>query len=420
MADRSDARRVVVLDDDPTGTQAATDVTVLLDADPAALADVLAHESAVYVQTNSRSLSEQDAVALARRIRATLGSLRRTAGIETTVVLRGDSTLRGHVFAESRVFVEDDAVLLFVPAFPEGGRTTLGGRHFVDSGEGRVPVGETEFAADPVFGFRSSTLPGFVRERAGSDATLATLDDVRGGRLAGILSDARAGAIVVADAEATDDIRAVAEAVRRAWRERPVVVRSAAPLAAELADVASMGRFDPATLRTEGAVLVVCGSHTDLARTQLSHLVRCVGAPTEIDTARALADPVAEGRRAAAAEANRRRPDGIRVVTTERDRSPEHATLAHGAAVMTALTTAAELLADDAALVVTKGGITASDVIHGSLGAQRARVRGQVQPGVSVWDVPGRNGDVRCVIVPGNMGSATVLVDVVGWARGRS
>ena len=52
----SHATRIVVLDDDPTGTQSARDVTVLLERSADALFDVLAVDRAVYVQTNSRAL----------------------------------------------------------------------------------------------------------------------------------------------------------------------------------------------------------------------------------------------------------------------------------------------------------------------------------------------------------------------------
>jgi uncharacterized protein YgbK (DUF1537 family) len=410
---------VVVLDDDPTGTQAAADVTVLLDHAPAALSAaltaVLARERSVYVQTNTRAMGEDHAVALVRGIRAVIDEVRRRLGVHIDVVLRGDSTLRGHVFAESRVFMDGDAVLLFVPAFPEGGRLTRDGVHVVRSGGVDRAVGDTEFARDPVFGFRSSRLTDFVRERTGTEAIALTLDDVRTGRTRTALLSAPSGSVVVADVESASDILALSDAVRDVWRDRPVVVRAAASLAAALADVASTARLSAEELRTSGPVLVVCGSHTDLARAQVAELVAMVGAPTEIDTAGALIDPEIEGRRAAAVEAAQERPRGVRFLTTERDRSPLHGTLAHGAAVMHALTVAARVLAEDCAVVVTKGGITAAEIIRRSLGASDARVIGQVEPGVSVVDARTVRGTVRCLVVPGNMGSPAILADAVRW-----
>ena len=94
-----DSPLTVVLDDDPTGTQSATDVTVLLRWDADAIAAVLADEGAVYLQTNSRAVPEPEAVELARRIRDELAEVEGRLGRAVLPVLRGDSTLRGHVFA---------------------------------------------------------------------------------------------------------------------------------------------------------------------------------------------------------------------------------------------------------------------------------------------------------------------------------
>ncbi|GAB3597505.1 four-carbon acid sugar kinase family protein [Microbacterium tumbae] len=410
---------IVVLDDDPTGTQMATDVTVLLTWDADALAEVLADEDRVYLQTNSRALAEAEAVALVRGVRDIADEVSRRLGVEVRLVLRGDSTLRGHVFAESRAASETGAVTLFVPAFPDGGRITRAGVHLVAQGGRLVPVAETEYARDPVFGFGTSELAAFVEEGSDAMAMSVGIEAVRAGDVERILLDAPDGAFVLPDAETGDDISAIASAVQSAWDHRPVTVRSAAPLAAALAGVLSASPLAVAELCSSRPVLVVCGSHTDGAREQLSHLTERFGEPTVIDTVRALRNPEAEGARAASAEAALSRPGGLRLVATERHRRSAHGTLADGAAVMSALTTAAGLLADGVDLVVTKGGITSADVIRSSLGVRRARVLGQVAPGISVWQVDGRRRH-RCVIVPGNMGDPRILADIVAWATDRS
>lgn len=408
--------RIVVLDDDPTGTQSATEVTVLFEHSAEALTEVLGGERSVYVQTNSRALSESDAVALARSIRVSAERAARRLGVQVRFVLRGDSTLRGHVFAESAVFADDDAVILFVPSFPEGGRVTHGGTHYLRSGSDLTPVGETEFARDPVFGFSASTLAEFVAERSDAPALPVSLDDVRSGLLARTLHSAPAGAVILPDAVEPDDIAAVARAVEAVWPRRSVVVRSAAPLAATLAGVKSAALIEPATLAGAGRVLVVCGSHTHGARSQVARLAHRVGEPTVVSTRAALCDPAAEGERVAAEELRRERSEAVSFIASERDRSPTHASLADGAAVMVALTTAARVLAERADAIVTKGGITAAEVIKRGLGAQRARVLGQVRAGVSVWRIPAEDGrELPCIIVPGNMGDVEILTDAVAW-----
>lgn len=414
----SHATRIVVLDDDPTGTQSARDVTVLLERSADALFDVLAVDRAVYVQTNSRALPEPDAVAMVRCIRSSAEEAARRLGVDVRFVLRGDSTLRGHVFAESAVFADDDAVLLFVPAFPGGGRVTCDGVHYVRQGTVLVPVGETEFARDPVFGFASSRLIDFAAERTEAPVVTVTLDDLRSGRMTAALLTAPERSVVIPDVVADDDILEIARAVEAAWSRRRVVVRSAAPLAAELAGVPSTQLIDPVVLGGAGSVLVVCGSHTEVATAQVAQLARVVGDPTVIATSGALADPVTEGARAAAAEFARARPSGVRFLATERDRSQAHGTLADGAAVMEALTTATRLLAREVDAVVTKGGITAAEVLSHGLGTRRARVIGQVRAGVSLWRAAAADGrEIPFVIVPGNMGDADILTAAVAWLR---
>jgi uncharacterized protein YgbK (DUF1537 family) len=104
----------------------------------------------------------------------------------------------------------------------------------------------------------------------------------------------------------------------------------------------------------------------------------------------------------------------VSVVTTERDRSADHNTLDHGRKVMDALTSAVRALLPEVEVVVSKGGITSADVARVGLGATRARVLGQVLPGISVWSLVAVDGRERLyVVVPGNVGEPDALVRVL-------
>lgn len=410
--------KTIVLDDDPTGTQSASGVTVLLVSDADLLTEALRSADSVYVQTNSRALDESAAVALARRVRSDGEEAARRLGEDVRFVLRGDSTLRGHVFAETEVFLDEGAVMLFVPAFPAGGRTTLDGVHRVRVGDRDVPAHETEYADDPVFGFSTAVLEDYVRDASGRSAVPVPLDVVRGdaAALEAVLADATAGSVLVPDAVEDDDVRRIAhavEAVTAAGRE--VVVRSAAPLAAELAHVASHGLLAVPLDVEDGPVLLVCGSHTAGATAQLAQVALDFGPVEFIRTADALEDPVAAGHTVAAAVASRLDAGGrVAVVSSERVRSADHDTLDHGERVMTALTTAVAELAPRTSVVVAKGGITSAEVASTGIGASSAVVLGQVLPGVSVWRMTGRDGrGVLYVVVPGNVGGPDTLVRVL-------
>ena len=407
----------VVLDDDPTGTQAASGVTVLLDWDADSITEVLDREGSVYLQTNSRAIDERAAVVLAERIRGELAQVKERLGAAPLVVLRGDSTLRGHVFAESDVFAGDEGRILFVPAFPAGGRTTIGGVHRVRIDGVDVPAGETEFAGDPVFGFHSSHLVDWTREKGGRDAVTVPLDALRetGGRAVAIaLALAEPGTVVAPDVETDDDIRLIHEGLKIArFSGTSVVVRSAATLAAVAARVASEGLLARPVAVPGDGMLVVCGSHTGAAGAQLAALSEYLGAePIEIPTDYARTDPEAAGIAAAERAAAEISERGVAIVSSERVRRAEHDTLADGELVMRALMAATTRLSRSVGTIVSKGGITSAEVARTGFGVTRARVRGQIAPGISVWDMDVDGPRVQ-VVVPGNVGGEDALVDVM-------
>ena len=71
-----------------------------------------------------------------------------------------DSTLRGHITAELDACFEASGrrTLVFAPAFPAAGRTTIGGIQLVDG----VPVSESVYGRDPVHPARQSALADLV------------------------------------------------------------------------------------------------------------------------------------------------------------------------------------------------------------------------------------------------------------------
>lgn len=407
----------VVLDDDPTGTQSASAVQVLLDWDDAAIAAALRAGGAVYLQTNSRALTEDAAVDLAQAIQGQIRAVSQELGQPVLVVLRGDSTLRGHVFAESDVFAAGRAPILFVPAFPDGGRTTLARVHRARIDGVDVPVGETEFARDPVFGYRSSDLVSWTREVGQRRALPVLLDDLRASRgqaVADALAAAGPGELVVPDVLTDADIDLVHAGLLAALAAgHEVVVRAAAPLASRCAGCASTGYLPRPLQPAREGILIVCGSHTAAATAQLDRLAVWAGLdPILIGADEALADPLAAGRVAAEQALDQLASCGMAILGTARVRRPEDDTLAHGARMMDALIAAAAPITPRVGTVVTKGGITSAEVARRCFVARTAHVRGQLAPGISVWDLPVGGSGLQ-VIVPGNVGGVETLTDVV-------
>ena len=405
----------IVLDDDPTGTQSASNVVVLLESSADLIAEALTAADSVYLLTNSRSISEDEAIALMHSIRADAAEAAAILGEEIQFVLRGDSTLRGHVFSETVVFADDASVILFVPAFPDGGRTTEDGVHYVRQGTERVAAHLTEFADDPVFPFSTAVLVDYVLEKSGRSAASIPLAEVRAGGVEDILVAAVAGSVVLPDAVTNDDVRLIARGVEAARaRGANIVVRSASPLAAALAGVESDGLLPSPLVPSPVPTLLVCGSHTAGATAQLDRIAARWGEPVVIPTANAFENPVETGIAIADAAALVLADRGLAVVTTERERSADHNTLEHGRLVMKALTTSVRALLPSVEVVVSKGGITSADVASIGLGAKSATVLGQVLPGVSVWKLTAADDrELLYIVVPGNVGEPDTLERVL-------
>ncbi len=437
-------RKLVALDDDPTGVQTVHDVAVLARWDVDLLASELRDPRPVcFVLTNSRSLPEADAVRLNREIATNLLAASRQSGVDVAIASRSDSTLRGHFPAETDALAETlggvDGVLL-VPAFFEGGRLTVDDVHWVRDGERLVPAAETEFARDAAFGYAHSDLRAWVEEktagrvRAAEVASLS-LDDIRRGgpdRVAARLIGIEGGRPVVVNAASYRDLDVVVLALLRAeaagkrflYRTGAAFVRARAGLPGRplLSRADLLGPDAPAPLPG----LVVVGSHVRRTGEQLARLLEVPGVvAVELNVPRVL-DPATRageiGRARVGVGAALARGDTPVIATSrlvERAADPI-AQLAAGRAVSAALVELVAGVDGRPGWVIAKGGITSSDVGTVALGAGRAIVAGQVRPGIPVWRLgpETRYPGLPYVVFPGNVGDANTLAEVVVLLRG--
>jgi uncharacterized protein YgbK (DUF1537 family) len=118
---------------------------------------------------SSNCIFHQQASELIKDICSNLCAASKEVGnADYTIVLRGDSTLRGHFPQEADAAVsilgEMDAWII-CPFFLQGGRYTIDDVHYVADSDRLVPAGETEFAKDASFGYKSSNLREWVEEK---------------------------------------------------------------------------------------------------------------------------------------------------------------------------------------------------------------------------------------------------------------
>lgn len=398
-----------MLDDDPTGSQEATGVPVLLTPGQGGLAALLNEHAAVYAITNTRSLTEGESCTLLTRLRAEIGFAEKFLGIKVLVVQRGDSTLRGHVFPEIDVFVESNSIVVFVPAYPAGGRRTRAGVHSVLVDDVWINVADTEFATDPVFNFRSRTIVEYVAEKSARRAISCPAAE-----FLAVAESAVGGTVIVPDAETDSDLAGIADDVLTLIAAgRSVVVRCAAPLAAYLAGVKSTRMIELTSVVRDGPVLVVAGSHTKATSAQLARLLERWPHGVQLGTDAAIADPVAAAVKAAADLRGELAVHEIVVLSTERVRRAEHGKLADAARIMEALSLTVAHVANQPGIVIAKGGITSACIASRGLNATEAWVVGQVSPGISLWHLERASGRLPYLVVPGNMGGPDTLAEIV-------
>jgi uncharacterized protein YgbK (DUF1537 family) len=100
-------RTLVVLDDDPTGTQTVRNIAVVTTWDVATLtAELSAAPACFYILTNSRSLTARESRALHVELATNLRTASLTTGRPFNVASRSDSTLRGHYPLETDTLAE--------------------------------------------------------------------------------------------------------------------------------------------------------------------------------------------------------------------------------------------------------------------------------------------------------------------------
>ena len=445
-------RTLVVLDDDPTGTQSVADLPVVTGWSVEDLTWALSTGApAVYVMTNSRSLDPADAERVNAEVVTNALAAAGRAGARVAFVSRSDSTLRGHYPLEpatiadllERAGTRVDGIILS-PAFPDAGRVTVHGTHYAGGPDaGFVPVGRTEFAGDRTFGYSASFLPAWVEEKTAGAvsaadvavidlATLRTDEDA----VVAALSAARDRTPIAVDCVEENDLLLLARALQRAedagatfvYRVGPPFVRARigqAPRAPLSAAEARPADFAPDSDAAGG--LVVVGSHVGLTGRQVDALRSATATPEVVLDVPAVLDParrdahvLAVAERAAGALRSGNvvvRRGGAFVAGRDAEESLDFARRVSAAVVEVVQRIVA---ARCPRFVIAKGGITSSDVAGRGLGINRALVRGPMLPGiVSLWEPQdGPAAGVPYIVFAGNVGDDDSLARVVATLNG--
>ncbi len=468
-------KKVIVLDDDPTGVQTVSDIHVYTDWNRESLLEGMVEEQKLFfVLTNSRSFSAEKTVEEHRMIASRAVSAAREAGKELLFVARGDSTLRGHYLLEPQVIrktLEEETRrkidgLVVCPFFLEGGRFTIDSIHYVREGDWLVPAGQTEFAADKTFGYRASHLGDYLEEKSGGNyprekGIYITLSLLRAGafqEITRMLMEVEDFRPICVDAIDQSDVETFAVCLLRAMKAgKEFIIRSAAAVPKVLGNVPDRPLLSrQELLRGNGEIaetgcgeadgtigvedgnsegnqgeeaggyggLVLVGSHVKKTTAQMESL-RETSVPVEFVEFQvgACFQPGGlkeETRRVIqVAEEIMGRGKTAVVYTSRTLLAPEGKTkdqlLELSVEISDAVTSVVAGLTRQPRFLIAKGGITSSDVGTRALRVRKALVLGQAAPGIPVWKTgpESKFPGLSYIIFPGNVGDVDTLRKIV-------
>lgn len=437
-------KKIIVLDDDPTGVQTVHDISVYTDWEEESIRQGFLEKTTMFfILTNSRSFSEEETVRVHREIAQRICKVSKELGKEFFLISRGDSTLRGHYPLEMDVLREElekegnlcvDGEIL-CPFFPEGGRFTFGNVHYVKEKDKLVPAGMTEFAKDKTFGYQASDLREYVEEKTKGKSPAVScitisLEELRAFDTDGILRKllgATDMAKVIVNAVTYEDLKVFCSVLALAVKEgKHFLARTAAALPkviGQISDKPLLSGEDLVKSEKNGGIVLV-GSHVKKTTDQLNCLKKSHknlefmefdvntsfeegGLITEVEkTVKKAEECILTGRTAV-------------IYTSRTLLAPEamdkEALLKISVEISEAVTSIIGKLTIKPRFIIAKGGITSSDVGTKALRVQKATVMGQVKKGIPVWmtGAESKFPGMPYVIFPGNVGEVSTLREIV-------
>jgi uncharacterized protein YgbK (DUF1537 family) len=429
-------KKIVVLDDDPTGTQTVYDIPIYTRVDYEIIQKIFQDNNikAFYILTNTRSMSKEKVMELDSKIARNIDLVSKRTGIDYELIVRGDSTLRGHFPLELNIIKDNiskkiDGYFL-IPFFQEGGRITVDDVHYVKENNTFIPVGETQFARDHTFGFTSSNLKDYVEEKTNC---LVLKDQVVSISLEELRSNSSAvfnkimdlnGRICIVNAENYSDIQAFVNGLIKAEYEgKNFLFRTAASFVKSRIGLKDNGLLDGNTLNIidNRGGLIVAGSYVNKTSQQINHLMKETSIYSiEIDVLSILTESdnsnIIKKISQKIDENIIRGIDTLiytsRSVILGNDNTPN---LDIGNKISLYLAKIVKQLKEAPAFIVAKGGITSSDIATEGLNIEEAIVCGQIANGVPVWK-SGRESKfygLVYVVFPGNVGDEDELTNVI-------
>lgn len=443
-------KKIVVLDDDPTGVQTVHDISVYTSWEKDSIRQGFEEKNNLfYVLTNSRGFTAEQTTKAHREIAAVVDEVARETGREYIFISRSDSTLRGHYPLETELLKESyeqntgnivDGEIL-CPFFKEGGRFTIDNIHYVKYGGELIPANETEFAKDRTFGYAAATMPEYVEEKTqgayrASDVTCISLEDIHNmdtDKIEAQLMEVKDFNKIVVNAVDYADLKVFCVALYRAMAKGKVFLfRTAAAIVKAMGAVSDqplLTREQMVIRETANGGIIVVGSHTDKTTKQVESLRELADIEfIELDASLVRDDTAfaAEVKRCLDREEECLKAGRTVCCYTTRalitaDTGDKEDELRLSVKISDAVQSLVGKLSITPSFVIAKGGITSSDVGTKALAVKKANVLGQIKPGIPVWQTGAESKFPMTpyVIFPGNVGEVTTLREAVEVLKGQ-
>lgn len=421
-------RTLVVLDDDPMGTQTVFDVPVLTDLSDQVIRDAIDEAPPVlFILTNSRALTTEETIILHARLGKVLGEFDE----DVIVISRSDAALRGHFPQEVDPLREGlglpQAPVLFIPFCEASGCMTIDDRHYLIEGEVATLIHETHFTQDEAILCSQSHLPAYLEKKIGSLSGIESLSvsDLRSGDVSQKLEELPEGCICIVNAASLKDLDVLSLALHQS--KRRFLIRSAASFVQSMAGIVSRPTLDPWQLQdleeNSNGGLIIVGSTFSKTNAQLNHLLATAPevVPLEVDVAALLKQPD-EVLFPLSVKLNETIDAGQTVALfTSRERvEAEGQDVLISQAISRALVSLVQSVVSRPAFLIAKGGSTASEIATDALGVKMGHVLGQILPGVPVWTLghETRHPGLMYVVFPGATQGVEALVEAYWKLKG--
>ena len=438
-------RKIVVLDDDPTGSQTVHDISVYTDWKPETVLKGFEEKNNMFfLMTNSRGLVTGQTIKAHKEIATAIVAAAKKTGRDFLIVSRSDSTLRGHYPIETTILKEEIEKLtdkhfdgeIILPFFKEGGRFTINNIHYVKEDDHLTPTGMTEFAKDKSFSYTASHLGKWCEEKNAGKynaeqmeyISLDTLRSLRYNEVIRQLEKIRDFNKVIVNAVDYVDVKIFCIAlVESLCNGKEFIIRSAAAVAKVLGGISNQPLLTKKQLitseNTNGGIVII-GSHVNKTTRQLKELKNCIypiefiefdqhlviapqGLTPEVKRVVKLVNNSIRGGRSVVVYTRRERID---LETDDKDQQLEISLQ-----ISNSVTSIVSQLSVRPNFIIAKGGITSSDIGTKALGIKRALVMGQIKPGIPVWMTgdESRFPHMPYIIFPGNIGEDSTLREVL-------